>query len=127
MCWTSGWARPALPKPEQVPSGAKPTLDTCTKNIGFTANLMATFVLSPIAFNGNLYQPTKIRVSTPVMAGVDPHRLLATNCERCNPNQQPSDEEDWVKPSQSGVGSLYEAENSVRGPGGIASACPSRR
>ena len=43
--------RTALPKPEQVPADSKPTLDMFTKNIGFTSNMMATFPLSPIAFN----------------------------------------------------------------------------
>jgi hypothetical protein len=43
--------RTALPKPEQVPADSKPTLDMFTKNIGFTPNMMATFALSPIAFN----------------------------------------------------------------------------
>ena len=43
--------RTALPKPEQVPADSKPTLDAFTKNIGFTPNMMATFALSPIAFN----------------------------------------------------------------------------
>ena len=38
-------------KPEQVPADSKPTLDTFTKNIGFTPNMLATFALSPIAFN----------------------------------------------------------------------------
>jgi hypothetical protein len=38
-------------KPEQVPADSKPTLDTFTKNIGFTPNIMATFAQSPIAFN----------------------------------------------------------------------------
>src|ERR1700741_2608868 len=38
-------------KPEQVPAESKPTLDTFTKKIGFTPNMMATFALSPIAFN----------------------------------------------------------------------------
>ncbi|WP_198140891.1 DJ-1/PfpI family protein [Nitrosospira sp. NpAV] len=43
--------RTSLPKPEQVPADSKPTLDTFTKNIGFTPNMMATFAQSPIAFN----------------------------------------------------------------------------
>jgi AhpD family alkylhydroperoxidase len=43
--------RTAAPKPEQVPADSKPTLDMFTKNIGFTPNMMATFALSPIAFN----------------------------------------------------------------------------
>ncbi len=43
--------RSAAPKPEQVPADSKPTLDTFTKNIGFTPNMMATFAQSPIAFN----------------------------------------------------------------------------
>lgn len=37
--------------PEQVPADSKRTLDTFTKNIGFTPNMMATFARSPIAFN----------------------------------------------------------------------------
>jgi uncharacterized peroxidase-related enzyme len=37
--------------PEQVPAESKPTLDAFTKNIGFTPNMLATFALSPIAFN----------------------------------------------------------------------------
>ena len=44
-------ARIAALKPEQVPADSKPTLDTFTKNIGFTPNMMATFAQSPIAFN----------------------------------------------------------------------------
>src|ERR1700742_46253 len=44
-------ARTALPKPEQVPPDSKPALDTFTKNIGFIPNMLATFALSPIAFN----------------------------------------------------------------------------
>jgi uncharacterized peroxidase-related enzyme len=44
-------ARSAALKPEQVPADSKPTLDTFTKNIGFTPNMLATFALSPIAFN----------------------------------------------------------------------------
>src|SRR5215470_5079592 len=43
--------RTAALKPEQVPADSKPTLDTFTKNIGFTPNMMATFAQSPIAFN----------------------------------------------------------------------------
>src|ERR1700740_1939151 len=43
--------RTALPKPEQVPADSQPTLGAFTKNIGFTPNMMATFALSPIAFN----------------------------------------------------------------------------
>src|SRR3546814_18657089 len=43
--------RTAALKPEQVPADSKPTLDTFTKNIGFTPNMLATFALSPIAFN----------------------------------------------------------------------------
>lgn len=43
--------RTALPKPEQVPADSKSTLDTFTKNIGFTPNMLATFAESPIAFN----------------------------------------------------------------------------
>src|SRR5215813_14022909 len=43
--------RTAAPKPEQVPADSKPTLDGFTKNIGFTPNMLATFALSPIAFN----------------------------------------------------------------------------
>ena len=38
-------------EPEQVPAESKPTLDMFTKNIGFTPNMMATFAMSPIAFN----------------------------------------------------------------------------
>jgi uncharacterized peroxidase-related enzyme len=38
-------------KPEQAPADSRPTLDTFTKNIGFTPNMMATFAQSPIAFN----------------------------------------------------------------------------
>src|SRR4051812_50124919 len=37
--------------PQQVPADSKPTLDMFTRNIGFTPNMMATFALSPIAFN----------------------------------------------------------------------------
>ena len=44
-------ARTAALKPEQVPADSKPTLDTFTKSIGFTPNMLATFAQSPIAFN----------------------------------------------------------------------------
>jgi uncharacterized peroxidase-related enzyme len=44
-------ARAAALKPEHVPADSKPTLDTFTKNIGYTPNMMATFAHSPIAFN----------------------------------------------------------------------------
>src|SRR5262245_20875217 len=43
--------RIAVPSPEQVPADSKPTLDVFTRNIGFTPNMLATFALSPIAFN----------------------------------------------------------------------------
>jgi len=43
--------RTEAPKPEQVPADSMPTLDLFTRNIGFTPNMMATFALSPIAFN----------------------------------------------------------------------------
>lgn len=43
--------RSILPKPEHVPADSKATLDTFTRNIGFTPNMMATFAQSPIAFN----------------------------------------------------------------------------
>src|ERR1700755_268638 len=44
-------SRIPVPTPEQVPADSKPTLDAFTKNIGFTPNMLATFALSPIAFN----------------------------------------------------------------------------
>jgi uncharacterized peroxidase-related enzyme len=44
-------ARTVAPTPEHVPADSKPTLDTFTKNIGFTPNMMAIFARSPIAFN----------------------------------------------------------------------------
>jgi uncharacterized peroxidase-related enzyme len=44
-------ARCKVLSPEQVPADSKPTLDTFTRNIGFTPNMMATFANSPIAFN----------------------------------------------------------------------------
>jgi uncharacterized peroxidase-related enzyme len=43
--------RLAAPTPEQVPADSKPTLDAFAKGIGFTPNMLATFALSPIAFN----------------------------------------------------------------------------
>ena len=43
--------RIAVPNPEQVPADSKPTLEVFTKNIGFTPNMLATFALSPTAFN----------------------------------------------------------------------------
>jgi len=43
--------RCAVLKPEHVPAGSRPTLETFTENIGFTPNMMATFAHSPIAFN----------------------------------------------------------------------------
>ncbi|MGO7763131.1 carboxymuconolactone decarboxylase family protein [Rhizobium ruizarguesonis] len=44
-------SRITAPKPEQVPAESKSTLDAFTKNIGFTPNMLASFALSPIAFN----------------------------------------------------------------------------
>lgn len=44
-------ARTATLQPEQVPAASKPTLDTFTRNIGFTPNMMTAFAQSPIAFN----------------------------------------------------------------------------
>ena len=44
-------ARTALPKPQQVPTESKPTLDKFANDIGFTPNMLATFALSLIAFN----------------------------------------------------------------------------
>lgn len=38
-------------KPDEVPADSKPTLDTFTRNLGFTPNMLATFAQSPIAFN----------------------------------------------------------------------------
>ena len=43
--------RTTVPNSEQVPADSKSTLDGFTKNIGFTPNMLATFALSPIAFN----------------------------------------------------------------------------
>ena len=43
--------RIAAPGPEQVPDESKPNLDIFTRNIGFTPNMLASFALSPIAFN----------------------------------------------------------------------------
>ncbi len=62
--------RTALPKPEQVPADSKPTLDMFTKNIGFTPNMLATFALSPIAFNswntlrGSMSKMLDVKVKT---------------------------------------------------------------
>jgi uncharacterized peroxidase-related enzyme len=39
------------PKPDQIPAESKPTLDMFTRSLGFTPNMLATFALSPIAFN----------------------------------------------------------------------------
>src|SRR3954468_22031242 len=44
-------ARTAALNPEQVPADSRSTLDAFTRNIGFTPNMLATFALSPIAFN----------------------------------------------------------------------------
>jgi uncharacterized peroxidase-related enzyme len=38
-------------KPDQVPADSKPTLDTFTRDLGYTPNMLATFAKSPIAFN----------------------------------------------------------------------------
>jgi uncharacterized peroxidase-related enzyme len=38
-------------KLEQVPADSRPVLDSFTKTLGFTPNMMATFAQSPIAFN----------------------------------------------------------------------------
>ena len=40
-----------LPTVQSVPADSTPTLDMFTRNIGFTPNMMATFALSPVAFN----------------------------------------------------------------------------
>jgi len=44
-------ARIAALTPDQVPAESKQTLDTFTKNLGFTPNMMTAFAHSPIAFN----------------------------------------------------------------------------
>jgi uncharacterized peroxidase-related enzyme len=44
-------SRTVVLTPEQVPAESKQTLDTFTRNIGFTPNMMAAFAQSPIAFN----------------------------------------------------------------------------
>jgi uncharacterized peroxidase-related enzyme len=44
-------ARIAALMPEEVPAESKPTLDSFTKNIGFTPNMLAAFAQSPIALN----------------------------------------------------------------------------
>ncbi|MGO7335615.1 carboxymuconolactone decarboxylase family protein [Rhizobium leguminosarum] len=44
-------SRTVVLTPEQVPAESKKTLDTFTRNIGFTPNMMAAFAQSPIAFN----------------------------------------------------------------------------
>src|ERR1700761_9564976 len=44
-------ARAATLTMQQVPDESKPTLGAFTKNIGSTPNMMATFAMSPIAFN----------------------------------------------------------------------------
>ena len=38
-------------KPDQIPAASQSTLESFTRNIGFTPNMMATFAASPIAFN----------------------------------------------------------------------------
>ncbi|MBV1686117.1 carboxymuconolactone decarboxylase family protein [Novosphingobium sp. G106] len=38
-------------RPEHIPAESRPALDTFTKNIGFTPNMMTAFAHSPIAFN----------------------------------------------------------------------------
>jgi uncharacterized peroxidase-related enzyme len=43
--------RAAALAPEHVPAASKQTLETFTRNLGFTPNMMATFAHSPIAFN----------------------------------------------------------------------------
>jgi uncharacterized peroxidase-related enzyme len=43
--------RITLPTAEQLPAESKPTLDAFTRNIGFTPNMLATFAVSPVAFN----------------------------------------------------------------------------
>src|SRR3546814_6711474 len=44
-------ARTQALTPEQVPAESKPTLDTFSKNIGFTPNMMSSMAQSPVAFN----------------------------------------------------------------------------
>src|ERR1700761_4348373 len=44
-------ARATILRPDEVPDASKPTLDTFTKSIGFTPNMMAMFAHSPVAFN----------------------------------------------------------------------------
>jgi hypothetical protein len=71
--------RSATLNPEQVPADSKPTLDTFTKNIGFTPSMTAAFALSPIAFNswgallGSLTKAldAKTRHPTKFLPGVD--------------------------------------------------------
>lgn len=43
--------RTNAPTSEQVPDESKPALDMFTRSIGFTPNMLATFALSPVAFN----------------------------------------------------------------------------
>lgn len=43
--------RSAALKLDRVPADSKSTLDTFTRNIGFTPNMLATFAPSLIAFN----------------------------------------------------------------------------
>lgn len=44
-------ARIAVPTIEQIPVASRSNLDGFAKHIGFTPNMLATFALSPIAFN----------------------------------------------------------------------------
>lgn len=43
--------RTTVLKPEHVPAASQATLDTFSKGLGFTPNMMASFAQSPIAFN----------------------------------------------------------------------------
>jgi hypothetical protein len=75
--------RTAALKPEQVPANSKPTLDTFTKNIGFTPNMMATFAQSPVAFNAwatLLVSAWKVAPRSPV--GPDGVRLYMRGISR---------------------------------------------
>jgi hypothetical protein len=63
-------------KPKQVPADSKPTLDTFTKHIGFTPNMIATFAQSPIAFNSWACLLGSLSTNGEIKEGLPPWRFF---------------------------------------------------
>ena len=77
----------AAPKPERVLAHSKPTLDMFTKNIRVTPRMMATFALSPIAFNSwaTLLALSALDVKTRDSIGLAVSEVNGCDCGRPYP------------------------------------------